>query len=234
MFFINQQDEDFYEIRHNPFTFSKGAIMQIFQKITRSLFPKISVATLIFVSLCQVGSKAACCLTDYFTASVIADSLTASGRTNVQIKLATCDSINISGTLYGPFDLSWNYKIINAKDCELTTTQFYNGSVSTTQIDTIYNICSNAIKRDVSAIRAKYGFSTVPNPFHTSIQFEFKNPCNIAEIRIFNANGAKIAEFNNVHSTTYTWIPNGVENGRYFVVITSGATTYSREIMYLK
>jgi hypothetical protein len=208
--------------------------MQIFQKITQSLFFKITVATMISIPLCRTESRAACCLTDHITASVIADSLTAQGLTNVQVKLASCDEIDITGTLYGPFDLDWDYKMINANDCELTTTQFYNGTVSGTKQDTIRGVCSNAVRRGISAMSAQYGFSAFPNPFHTSIQFEFKNPFNIADIKIFNANGAKIAEFNNVRGTTYTWTPKGMENGRYLIVITSGTTAFCREVTYLK
>jgi hypothetical protein len=204
------------------------------RKIRRSLFSNMFIAMTMLVSVFPVGSRAACCLTEYFTVSVLADAMTKGGYGNVQTQLATCNEIILSGTL-SVVTVTYDWKMINATDFELTMTQSMSGTIIATVKDTSHDICVSGVKNGaLSAPRAMGGLSAFPNPFQGSVLLEFKNPVNRADIRIYNASGAKVAEIKNVRGTRYTWVPAGLKKGTYIVEVASGATASSRLVTYMK
>jgi hypothetical protein len=204
------------------------------RKIRRLLFFKMFLAMTMLVPLFPAGSQAACCLTQYFTVSVLADAMTKGGYGNVQTMLATCDEIILSGTI-SLITVTYDYRMINTTDYEITISQWMSGQIINSVKDTSYNICTVGVKNGVlSAPRALGGFSAFPNPFQGSVLLEFKNPINHADIRIYNASGAKVAEIKNVRGTRYTWAPAGLEKGTYIVEVASGATAHSWLVTYMK
>lgn len=177
------------------------------------------------------GFGSNCCLSTIYNIETFKAILTSSGYTNVQTISNTCDRIAWSGTLMSVITLTYDYRLINTNDMEVTITTTTAGVPNSVK-DTTEDICIIAAEKGLP--REMVGLFSFPNPFQGTVGLTFPNPAGRADIRIFGADGAMVAEYRGVTESRFDWTPRNLPQGIYYVKISLKDRTLGQRVYFLK
>jgi len=78
-----------------------------------------------------------------------------------------------------------------------------------------------------------YGLKVYPNPFNGQIRISYDRQDGLALLTIWDING-QLVESARFTGVSYTWKPEGLAGGTYFLGLTTAGQTVYRKVVYLK